>query len=431
MSRVLRRIEPIEHPIDARPPIPGSKSFTNRALLVAALANGTTTLDGVLFADDTDAMVGCLTSIGIELAVDRAARRVVVHGIDGVVPAAPPGRVLDVRQSGTTARFLPPMLALGEGSYAVDGDAQMRKRPMGDLATAIRAVGGRLEGDGDRLPFTVVGGGVRGGAARLAGHVSSQFLSGLLLSAPYFAEGLTVELTSELVSKPYIDVTLATMAAFGVDVANDRYRVFDVRPGRYQAPIEPYAIEPDASAASYFFAAAALCGGTVEVVGLGQGAVQGDVRFADLLGAMGATVVRAGKTLAVSGPPDGVLRGIDADMGDCSDTAQTLAAVAAFATGSSRVRGIGFIRRKETDRIAAVVRELERCGIEAIEEDDGFVVHPSPAGPHGAVIETYDDHRMAMSFALIGLRVPGIEIADPGCVTKTFPGYFDVLEALR
>lgn len=424
-------IEPLTGPLDARPRIPGSKSFTNRALIVAALAKGSTNLDGVLLADDTEAMLGCLSTLGVPVDLDRERRRVAVHGVDGVPPSAP-GVALDARQSGTTARFVLPMLALGAGTYVVDSAAQLRARPMADLVEALTHIGVNVSGaEGDRLPITVTGSGsVRGGKVRLPGHTSSQFLSGLLLSAPYFRDGLTVELTSELVSKPYLDVTMSTMRSFGVEVANDAYQVFDVPPGRYGGR-DLYRIEPDASAASYFLAAAVLCGGRVTIDGLGDGAVQGDVRFADILGRMGAVVSRAGSVLTVESPPDGRLRGITVDMADCSDTAQTLAVVAAFAATPTRVSGIGFIRRKETDRIGAVVAELRRCGVDAHEEADGFVVRPVPGAPHGASVHTYDDHRMAMSFSLIGLRVPGIEILDPRCVAKTFPDYFDVLASVR
>jgi 3-phosphoshikimate 1-carboxyvinyltransferase len=244
------------------------------------------------------------------------------------------------------------------------------------------------------------------------------------MAGPMMRQGLRLELTTDLVSRPYLDLTIAVMHAFGASVQRDGERTYVCRPGRYTG--RQYSIEPDASAASYFFAAAAICGGTVRVPGLGRNTVQGDLRFVDVLEQMGATVdVQADYTEVTS---SGRLHGVDVDMSDMSDTAQTLAAVAVFASGPTRVRGIGFIRRKETDRIGAVVRELNRCGIRAIEEADGFVVHPGL--PQPTLVETYDDHRMAMSFALLGLRVPGIEIADPGCVAKTFPGYWEALARL-
>jgi 3-phosphoshikimate 1-carboxyvinyltransferase len=269
------------------------------------------------------------------------------------------------------------------------------------------------------LPLTI-GGGARGGAVELPGHVSSQFLSGLLLAAPLYPAGVDVTLTSPLVSAPYVEMTLAVMRAFGAAPAGRT----TVPAGTYRAT--RYAIEPDASAASYFFAAAAITGGRVRVPGLHRRSLQGDVRFVDVLEEMGATVEWADDAVTVTGGP---LHGVDVDLADFSDTAQTLAAVAPFADSPTTVRGIGFIRRKETDRIGNTVRELQRAGIEATEDDDGFTVRPGRPAP--ARIETYDDHRMAMSLALLGLVAPGIEIADPGCVAKTYPEFFSDLDQLR
>jgi 3-phosphoshikimate 1-carboxyvinyltransferase len=250
--------------------------------------------------------------------------------------------------------------------------------------------------------------------------VSSQFLSGLLLAAPLLPRGLRVRLTTDLVSAPYVDMTLAVMEAFGVDGTVDR-----VAPQRYRATT--YAVEPDATAASYFLAAAALTGGRVRVPGLGASSVQGDLVFADVLREMGADVTMDDDGVEVRGT--GELHGVEVDMREISDTAQTLAAIAPFADTYTRITGIGFIRGKETDRVGNVVAELRRCGVDATEEDDGFVVEPG--APHGAVVRTYGDHRMAMSFAVMGLVVDGIEIDDPGCVAKTFPGFWESLETLR
>jgi 3-phosphoshikimate 1-carboxyvinyltransferase len=421
----VRAIEPLTAAPDVTLTVPGSKSLTNRGLVAAALAEGTSVLDGILVADDTEAMLDGLGRLGIPLEVDRGAARATVTGCAGVVPAGP--ATVDVRLSGTTARFLAPLVALGRGRYVLDAAPPFRARPMEPVLDALVALGVRVEplGEPGHLPVAVHSEGLRGGHVRVAGDVSSQFLSGLLLAGPAAPEGLTVELTTELVSGPYVELTLGTMAAFGAVVDRPDPRRFVIRPGGYRAT--HYAVEPDASAASYFLAAAAITGGRVRIPGLGVGAAQGDARFADVLGAMGAEVVRDAEGLEVRGT--GRLEGIDVDLADLSDTAQTLAAVAVFASGPTRVRGIGFIRRKETDRIAAVVGELRRLGITAREEADGFVVEPGT--PRPGRVRTYDDHRMAMSFALLGLRVPGIEIADPGCVAKTFPGYFGVLEQLR
>jgi 3-phosphoshikimate 1-carboxyvinyltransferase len=258
--------------------------------------------------------------------------------------------------------------------------------------------------------------------------VSSQFLSGLLMAAPAMPDGLVIELTSPLVSKPYIDLTESVMRAFGATVGRqNRGNTFLVPARRYHAA--SYQIEPDATAASYFFAAAALAGGRVRVPGLGRGSTQGDLRFAEVLGRMGADVEIGRGFVEVRG--GGSLRGVTVDLSDISDTAPTLAVVAARATTPTRVTGIGFIRKKESDRIGAVVTELRRCGVDAEEETDGFVVTPGLAGPHGARIETYDDHRMAMAFAVLGLVVPGVIIVNPTCVAKTFPHFFEVLDGLR
>ncbi len=416
-------IEPLTARPDATVAVPGSKSHTNRALVCAALAEGRSHLDGALFADDTRAMAGALAALGIGVTADEEAESITVDGCGGRLPAGP--ATLDVAQSGTASRFLLALLGVGPGPYRLDGHPQLRGRPFGPLADALRQLGVGI--DADSLPLNVAGGRLRTGTVALSGSVSSQFLSGLLLAAPY-AEGsgtVRVELTDTLVSTPYVELTLSTMADFGVTVARDRYRWFAVAPQRYES--RTLAIEPDASAASYFFAAAAVTGGRVRVPGLGRHTVQGDLRFVDLLERMGARVTVADDYTEVEGT--GRLHGIDVDMADISDTAQTLAVVATFASGPTRVRGIGFIQHKETDRLGAVVTELQRLGIDARRLDDGFVVEPGV--PRPGTVATYDDHRMAMSFALLGLVHPGITVENPGCVAKTFPRFFTVLDHLR
>ncbi len=417
-------MEPLARPPDVTVAVPGSKSLTNRALVAAGLARGTSTLSGVLDADDTRAMVDGLRTLGME--VDwRDATTCSVTGVGGTPPVAAPH--LDVRLSGTTARFLAPVLALVPGPSVLDGAAPFRRRPMGPSIAALRALGCTVteQGEPGHLPVTVTGGPVAGGAVEVAGDASSQFLSGLLLAAPAFPAGLTIHLTTDLVSEPYVDMTAEVLARFGATLERPDGRTFVVAGSGYRAA--DLAIEPDASAASYLLAAAAITGGRVRVAGLTRDAVQGDAGFADVLARMGAEVVVDDHGTEVHGT--GVLRGIEVDLGPMSDTAQTLAAVAVFAEGPTRITGIGFIRAKETDRIAAVVTELRRLGVDAREEPDGLVIHPGTPGPGS--VATYDDHRMAMSFALLGLRVPGIAIADPGCVAKTFPDYFEVLEQLR
>ena len=422
-----RPIVPLSAPLDATIRVPGSKSITNRALVAAALANGTSTLTGVLAADDTEAMLDSLQRLGIDVTIDRSTATVTVIGTGGEVPPGPID--LDARMSGTTARFLAPILAWGPGPYRLDGAEQMRARPMGDGFDALTRLGARIESTDQpgHLPATITAAAPeRTNEVRLRADASSQFVSGLLLSAPLRPNGLVVRLDGEIVSRPYLDLTVQVMASFGVTVERPDDRSFLVLPGPYQAC--EYAIEPDASAASYFFAAPVIAGGRVRVVGLGRSAMQGDVAFVDLLEQMGAEVERGDDHIEVRSNPAG-LRGVTADLADFSDTAQTLAAAAVFADGPTTVTGIGFIRRKETDRVAAVVAELHRCGIDATEDADGFTIVPGTPSP--ATIRTYDDHRMAMSFALLGLRVPGIEIDDPGCVAKTFPGFWDVFESLR
>lgn len=419
-------VEPLAGPIDAVVRPPGSKSLTNRALICAALAGGTTILDGALFADDTEAMLSCLHELGVGIRPDRQGASVQVTGAGGSPPAE--GALLDARLSGTTARFVLPVAALGRGTVVLDGAAPLRARPMGDLLDALVALGADLAplGEPGHLPVRLEATGLEGGTTTVRGDVSSQFLSGLLLAAPCMRSGLEVHVDGELVSVPYVEMTLGVMAAFGAAATHESYRRIVVEPGGYR-PVERYQVEPDASAASYFFAAAVIAGGTVRVEGLGQGSTQGDVAFVDALERMGADVERSAGSIRVTGAA--TLRGIDVDFSDISDTAQTLAVVAPFASSPTTITGIGFIRRKETDRIAATVTELRRCGIHAEELPDGIRIHPGSPVP--ATVSTYDDHRMAMSFALLGLRTPGIRIADPGCVAKTFPGYWAALEALR
>jgi len=431
MSPLLRLsnpypIEPIDAPLDAVVLIPGSKSITNRALLCAALAVGTTRLSGVLFADDTEAMLGCITDLGAQVHIERDDHVVEIIGVGGELDLDT-DLVLDAVQSGTTARFIAATMMLSSSDVTLDAASQMRARPMATTFEALRVLGASVV-EIDRAGFLPAR--IRGithssrPTVRLAGDVSSQFISGLLLAAPCLAFGLRLELTTQTVSAPYLDMTVSVMRSFGavIEVAEDG--VFVVEPGGYEG-LE-YRIEPDASAASYFFAAAAICGGSVRIDGLGSLSIQGDVRFVDVLERMGSTVSITSESITVTGGP---IHGIRADFRDISDTAQTIAAVAVFADGPTVISGIGFIRAKETNRVAAVVSELRRCGVDAIELEDGFEIHPGAM--HPAVFQTYDDHRMAMSFALIGLGSGGMQIADPSCVSKTFPDFFDVLASIR
>jgi 3-phosphoshikimate 1-carboxyvinyltransferase len=420
-------VRPATGPVDADVRLPGSKSITNRALVCAALADGVTTLERALFADDTEAMMGCLHDLGIGLRPDRSHEAVVVTGAAG--RPAGEGALLDARLSGTTSRFVMPLAALGRSTVVLDGAASLRARPMGDLIDALTVLGAEVVplGELGHLPVQVEGSGLAGGVVRVSGDVSSQFLSGLLLSGPCMERGLDVEVVDGLVSVPYVQMTVGVMEAFGGRVeVGDGHRRISVEPSGYRS-VDRFMVEPDASAASYFFAAAALLGGRVRVEGLDRSSAQGDLAFLDVLERMGAEVRWNVGSVEVIGT--GRLQGVDVDMGAISDTAQTLAAIAPFADSPTTISGIGFIRAKETDRIRAVVTELKRLGIDAEEHADGLRV--SPGRPRAGIVRTYDDHRMAMSFALLGLRSEGIRIADPGCVAKTFPGYWDALVHLR
>lgn len=424
MSTQLLEIDPLMKPPDADIALPGSKSITNRALVAAALATGDSVLSNALIAEDTRAMADCLRALGVEVELDPWNSTIRVEGSGGRLVAKEP---LWVRQSGTTARFVLPLAALADGTAVVDGDEQIRARPQGDLLDALMALGARHEtlGEVGHLPVAVQGGQLRGQRVSVAGDVSSQFISGLLLAAPVLPDGLVLELTGDVVSMPYIEMTMAVMRAFGAAVETDDGRVFGVAPGGYQG--RSFSIEPDASTASYFFAAAAISAGRVKVVGLGQDSLQGDLGFVNVLRDMGADVTCGTDHTEVRGT--GRLHGVDVSLKELSDTAPTLGAIAPFASGPVRAREIGFIRNKESDRIAAVVTELRRLGVRATDEGDGFLVEPGEPVP--AVVHTYDDHRIAMAFTVLGLMVPGVQIANPHCVAKTFPGFYDTVDALR
>ncbi|CAB5078834.1 MAG: 3-phosphoshikimate 1-carboxyvinyltransferase [Actinobacteria bacterium] len=420
-------IVPFKGPIDAVVTPPGSKSITNRSLLIAALASGESVLRGALLAEDTHAMIDCVEALGarVERSADDLA--LTITGIGGELANAGPD--FFARQSGTTARFMAAVLALGSQPFLLDADDAMRRRPMGDALSALDSLGVTISAKGEAgfLPVEICGPPTLVGSMPtvvIDGSTSSQFTSGLLIAAACMQDGLRIELRGDIVSRPYLDMTVSVMHAFGAKVLTPDDRTFVVSPGCYQST--NYEIEPDASAASYFFALAAICGGSVCVKGLHRDSLQGDVRFVDVLETMGSNVVFEKDAITVTGAP---LHGVNVDFSQISDTAQTIAAVAVFADGPTTVTGIGFIRRKETDRIAAVVTELQRLGIHATEDSDGFTVNPGPT--NDAIIETYDDHRMAMSMALIGYNRAGVTISDPNCVAKTFPNYFDQMDELR
>uniref|UniRef100_A0A831X6U7 3-phosphoshikimate 1-carboxyvinyltransferase n=1 Tax=Thermorudis peleae TaxID=1382356 RepID=A0A831X6U7_9BACT len=417
-------LEPVAGPIDAEVTLPGSKSYTNRALVLAALAEGTSTLHAALFSEDTAVMAESLRRLGLPVAEDPAGLTFTIEGKGGRIPAD--RAELFVGNSGTTARFLTALLALGQGKYLLDGVPRMRQRPIQPLLDALRQLGvdaASVSGSGCP-PVRVRAQGLAGGKVVLPGSLSSQYLSALLMVGPCTRLGLEIEIEGELVSKPYVELTIQAMQAFGASVCCEGYRRFVVPGGqRYRA--RDYTVEPDASAASYFFALAAVTGGRVRVHNLGSRSAQGDVRFVDVLERMGCQVIREPDSITVQGPAS--LRGVEVDMNAISDTVQTLAAIAPLASGPVVIRNVAHIRHKETDRIHALATELRRLGVVVDEFPDGLAIYPSPVRP--GTVQTYDDHRMAMSFAVLGCRVPGITIDNPGCVAKTFPDFFQRLAA--
>lgn len=423
------KIQPVAGPLDATIRPPGSKSLTNRALVCAALAEGTSTLTGALASEDTEVMIDALVALGFAIDHDPARQTVVVSGCGGTIPAK--FADLYVANSGTTVRFLTALVALGEGIYRLHGTPRMHERPIQDLLDALAGIG--VDAVSEQRtgcpPVMVRAAGLHLARASIRGDVSSQFTSALLMVAPC-SQGtpgtpIEIEIAGPLASQPYVRMTVAVMQAFGARVAcGDDFHHFEIARSGYRA--RQYAIEPDASAASYFWAAAAITGGRVRVEGLTRGSLQGDVAFCDCLARMGCKVQYDAAGTTVVGKP---LVGIDVDMNPISDTVQTLAAVALFAHGPTEIRGIGHIRHKETDRIRALATELEKLGATVTEKPDGLLIEPGPL--HGASIDTYDDHRMAMSLALVGLRVGGVIINDPGCTVKTYPRFFDDLASLR
>ena len=416
-------ILPLQRPPDAVVGIPGSKSVTNRALLVAALAAGSSTIQNPLFSDDSYWLMDALVRLGFDVHADREEGMVRVGGRGGGIPASDVD--LFVGNAGTVARFLPPALALGTGPYTVDGLPRMRERPVANLVDGMRQLGAAVEyaAEDGRFPLRVPGGGIPGGTARISGARSSQFASGLLMAAPYSAAPVELEVSGRG-QWPYIGITVAVMRAFGVDVKETADH-FSVHSAIYSAI--DYEVEPDASAASYFMAAAAVTGGRVQIPNLGSSSPQGDLRFAHLLGDMGCEVEIAPDSIEVRGPER--LSGVDVDMNAFSDTMITLAAIAPLADGPTTITNVAHTRLQETDRLSAVASELARLGVKTDQTSSSIRIIPTKVRP--ALVETYGDHRIAMAFAVLGLVARGVGIRDPGCVTKTFPDFFERLDALR
>jgi 3-phosphoshikimate 1-carboxyvinyltransferase len=402
--------------------LPGSKSISNRVLLLAALADGVTELRDLLRSDDTERMLEGLQALGvkIEALADSAYR---VHGCKGSFPIK--DAKLFLGNAGTAFRPLTAALALSGGHYELSGVQRMHERPIGDLVDALRQLGAdiRYLGNEGFPPLEIFPAQARGDTVSVRGDVSSQFLTGLLLALPLLGRELTVEVVGELISKPYIDITLAMMARFGVELERQGWRCFRVSAGSRYRSAGTVFVEGDASSASYFLAAGAIGGGPVRVEGVGQNSVQGDVRFSEALEKMGARLALGPNWMEARAPENGRLRGVDLDCNHIPDAAMTLAVAALFADGVTTLRNIASWRVKETDRIAAMATELRKLGA-AVEEGADYLRVTPPAKIRHAAIDTYDDHRMAMCFSLAAFGAAGVRINDPGCVMKTFPDYF-------
>ncbi|SEG06649.1 3-phosphoshikimate 1-carboxyvinyltransferase [Lachnospira multipara] len=427
MSRY--KVKPITHPFNAVVEVPGSKSVTNRALLLAALSNEECTLNGVLFSDDSRHFITSLLSLGFKLQVNEVDHYVTVCGCDGDIPKKE--ATIDVGSAGTAARFLTSMLALSDGEYTINASEQMKRRPMLPLFEALESLGASftyLEEKG-HLPVKVVGAKANGKTPESEVSIdiseSTQFLSALLMTAPMLSNGLRVLITSKKTSGSYINITMDMMRQFGCEVFHDGAS-YDVPAGEHYRS-RTYQIEPDVSAACYFYAAAAITGGRALVKNVHSNVMQGDMKFLDVLKQLGCAVTEEREGICVTGPVNGEFSGIDVDMNDFSDQSMTLAAIAPFARTATCIRNIEHIRLQESDRIASMVSELNNLGIDVKEGRDRIEIMPGKPTP--GLVDTHDDHRMAMSFALIGLLIDGIEIDNYECCGKTFENYFHVLEA--
>ncbi len=433
------QIEPIRRPLVGTIRPPGSKSITNRALVLGALSSHSRPVkfSGVLFSEDTDLMIKALQELGFQVEVRPDYEEVEIRAPSSL-PLIPVSQAdLFCGNSGTTMRFLTAAVSIGCGVYRLDGVARMRERPIEDLLSALRQLGVEAVSElGTGCPPVRIKtqGWRRSASVCIRGEVSSQFISALLLAAPWSRAHVSLHIVGQPVSKPYIHMTLRMLEQFGAHVAFEEIDSLSSHLGHSQAMIVPeqnpggiptYTIEPDATAATYWWAAAAITGGTVTVTGIGTDSLQGDVAFVNVLEEMGCRVERGSHQITVHG---GELHGVEVDMNAISDTVMTLAAIACFADSPTRIRNVAHIRYKETDRISALACELRRLGVEVREFEDGLEIRPRPM--QGAVLETYDDHRMAMSLALIGLRISGVVIREPACVAKTYPHFFQDLERL-
>ncbi|MGO9136512.1 MAG: 3-phosphoshikimate 1-carboxyvinyltransferase [Syntrophales bacterium] len=408
--------------LNATVEVPGSKSYTQRALVVACLAEGKSMLSNALISDDTRYLVEALRFLGAEISISGSD--VTVTGTDGKIHN--PRRTITLGNNGTAMRFLTTMASLGKGEYILDGSSRLRERPLLPLLDALKILGVKFQSRDGHPPIRIDAAGLNGGKVALADAESSQYISSLLIGAPYAAGDIEIELMGKIVSQPYIDMTVDVMGRFGAEVTTREKKIFNVRSGRrYRG--QRYIIEGDASSASYFFLAAALCRGRVKVVNINAASLQGDINLLGIMERLGCSVVRGDHWVEVAGGP---LHEGDVlfDMGNMPDMVPTLAILAAFRQGQTIITNVPHLRVKESDRIAALVSELKSIGVAAIETADGLIVVGGK--PHGAHIETYNDHRIAMSFAIAGLAVPGIRIKNRHCVGKSFPGFWDELSRL-
>jgi 3-phosphoshikimate 1-carboxyvinyltransferase len=413
-----KEIKP-RQPVQAVLTLPGSKSYTHRALIAAALAPGESHLANALQAEDTVITAEALARLGA--GVDWQGPTVRVRGLGGRLhPVSGP---LYLGNSGTSMRFLTAVAALGQGKYRLTGEARLLERPIGELLGALSQFGVKAQAENwDDFPPVIVWGGLTGGRAKLSGTISSQYLSALFFIAPLAPQGGEIEVTGDLVSRPYVDLTLEVLGFFGISYLREGYRYFRFPGGQAYLP-QDYAIEGDASSASYFWSAAALTGGRVSIANLWADSCQGDVEFLKVLARMGCTVSTLPEGLTVQGGP---LQAVQVNMADMPDLVPTLAVLAAFAQGETVITGVPHLRHKESDRLQAVATELKKMGVQAQETEDGLIIQGG--SPRGAVIKTYQDHRLAMSFAVAGLKAPGVVIADPDCVAKSFPDFWQFFE---
>ncbi len=403
---------------------PGSKSYTNRYFLLACLASGRSEIKRPLISDDTLFMLSSLKYMGFRMAQDLSGTVVTAQGGAGRIPWN--SAKLYVGNAGTAMRFITAAAALGPGKYLIDGDARMRERPIGDLTDALKSMGLSVAFPGKPgfPPVEISGGPAEGGPVSIEASASSQFVSGLMMAGRCMKRGLEISVKGELASKPFVDVTLQAMKQFGAQVEHKGYESFHIPPGDYRGT--GIKVEADATAATYFLSAAAVTRGRITVKGVGSLSSQGDSRFASVLADMGCKVEISQDTTTLEGSN---LKGVEADLHDMPDTAPTLAVTALFAEGKTSIRNVGNLRIKESDRIAVCAAQLTKTGARVEELPDGLVIYP-PRRPLPALIETYNDHRIAMSFSILGLAVPGISIQNPGCVSKTYPAFFEDLKSI-